>query len=215
LIRRTPPHDTTKLVTLLEPLTEWGLPLEEVLIEGMGRFVVAARANYSDDWLAARYTPTFHLHKGLDIFAEMGAPIRSPDAGVVAHFSDSYPGGIGVTIRNHQGRTYYFGHMTERAPELQVGQSVEVGTVLGYVGDTGNADGGPPHLHLEVRDHGVAIPPKPIVDSWLEEAENAAGDFIEARRVEIDLGRQFAARIGAEGDLAEYQLDLLLGPPDG
>ena len=64
-----------------EPLTELGLPLEQVLVEGMGRFPVAGLAYYFDDWLNPRFTPKPHLHHGLDIFADFGTPIRAPDSG--------------------------------------------------------------------------------------------------------------------------------------
>jgi murein DD-endopeptidase MepM/ murein hydrolase activator NlpD len=178
------------LIETLLPMTEWGLPLEQVLVEGIGRFPVAGYAHYSDDWLAARNKPTPHLHKGLDIFAALGTPIRAPDAGVVTKVSDSYPGGKSVTMRVYDGTVYYFAHLSSRALGLLVGQSVEVGTVLGYVGDTGNAQGGAPHLHLEVEKDGTTVPPKPIVDAWLDEAQGAAGDWMEHKRLEIDVGRR-------------------------
>ncbi len=190
VLERTPPRNTAVLVETLLAMTEWGLSLEQVLIEGMGRFPVAGYAHYSDDWLAARYKPTPHLHRGLDIFAALGTPIRAPDAGVVTSVSDSYPGGKSVTMRTHDGTEYYFAHLSSRAWGLLVGQSVEVGTVLGYVGDTGNAQGGSPHLHLEVTKDGSTVPPKPMVDGWLEEAGSAAGDWMERKRLEIEVGRR-------------------------
>lgn len=166
-IPRTKPRNTVKLVQQLE----CDLALADGRILGMGRFPVAGRAYYSDDWLRPRYTPTLHLHKGLDIFAAFGTPIRSPVTGVVSRLSDNpRAGGIGVSVQDADGRWYYFGHLRERAPGLQLGQSVEVGTILGYVGDTGNARGGLPHLHFEIHENGVPVPPKPIVDGWLDEA---------------------------------------------
>jgi murein DD-endopeptidase MepM/ murein hydrolase activator NlpD len=174
---------------MFAPLTEWGFSLEYLLTDGIGRFPVAGYAHYSDDWLAPRYTPSFHLHRGLDIFADFWTPVRAPDAGVVSRFSDSYPGGTSVRVRTYDGTVYYFGHLMARAEGLEVGQSVEVGTLLGYVGNTGNAEGGAPHLHFEIRRDGVQIPPKPVVDAWLDEAELAADEWIETRRLQLEIVR--------------------------
>ncbi|MGH2760347.1 MAG: M23 family metallopeptidase [Actinomycetota bacterium] len=192
-LERTPSRNTSMLVEMLLPLTEWGLPIEQILLEGMGRFPVAGYAHYSDDWLAARYKPTPHLHRGLDIFAALGTPVRSPDAGVITSVSDSYPGGKSVTMRVYDGTKYYFAHLSSRAWGLVVGQSVEVGSVLGYVGTTGNAQGGAPHVHLEVTREGGTVPPKPVVDGWLSEAEASSGDWMERKRIEIDVGRRLPA----------------------
>lgn len=187
---RTAPRNTFELVSRLEHLTEFGVPIEQVLVGGMGRFPVAGRANYFDDWLNPRHTPTFHLHQGLDIFAAFGTPIRSPDAGTVLRFSDNPSGGgIGVTITGADGTNYYFGHMRERAQGLAVSQAVQVGTVIGYVGDTGNARGGLPHLHLETRRDGVPFPPKPEVDRWLDEAIEGAAGWVQTRQAEIVAAR--------------------------
>lgn len=173
----------------------------------MSRFPVAGVAYYSDDWHAPRYKPSFHLHEGLDIIADFGTPIRAPAAGVVTKLSDRYPGGISVTMVG-QGSEFYFGHMQAIAPGLVVGQNVEVGTVLGFVGNTGNAAGGVPHLHLEIEQEGVNVPPKPFVDRWLDEAEAAAGDWVERRRVQIEVAR----REGGDGEVATRLLQLALDP---
>lgn len=188
-IERTPPRDTSKLVELLSPLTEWGLSIEDVLQEGMDRFPVKGPSHYSDDWLAARYNPTFHLHRGVDIFADFGTPVRATTAGVVTRIAGTGPGGNSVTVLGGDDTTYYFAHLLSPAEGLAVGQSVELGTLLGYVGNTGNASGGAPHLHFEVRENGVAVPPKPIIDGWLDQAEAAAPDFIEAQRLVLELER--------------------------
>jgi murein DD-endopeptidase MepM/ murein hydrolase activator NlpD len=191
VIPRTRPRNTARLVNLLEPLTKYGFPLDQVLVEGMGRFPVAGVAYYRDDWLNPRYNPVPHLHHGLDIFADFGTPIRSPDRGYVSRFSNNPDsGGIGVWTRGSDGMAYYFAHLLERAPGLRIGQRVDVGTVIGYVGDTGNALGGAPHLHFEIHPYGgAAVPPKPSVDKWLDEAEKLAPRWVGARRQEIDSKR--------------------------
>ncbi len=187
VLPRTRPRNTALLVGILEPLTELGYALEQVLVEGMGRFPVAGRAYYSDDWLNPRYTPKPHLHHGLDIFADFGTPLRSPDRGVVSKLSDGPTGGIGVWVRGQDGTQYYFAHLLERAEGIYIGMRVQVGTVIGYVGDTGNARGGTPHLHFEIHPAGgPAVPPKPSVDAWLDEAEQIAPRWVAAKRSEYE-----------------------------
>jgi murein DD-endopeptidase MepM/ murein hydrolase activator NlpD len=181
-LARTPARNTTRLIRLLEPLSEFGVPLESVLIEGMGRFPIAGIAHYSDDWLNPRFTPEPHLHKGLDIFADFGTPIRSPDDGIVTQLSDSGAGGTAVWLRGRDGTAYYFAHMLERSEGITVGARVRVGSLLGYVGDSGNAAGGSPHTHMQIHRGGVPVPPKTIVDSWLDEAEGLAPRWVDAQR---------------------------------
>jgi murein DD-endopeptidase MepM/ murein hydrolase activator NlpD len=186
VIPRTRPRNTGRLVDLLEPLTAYGLSLDQVLVEGMGRFPVAGVAWYRDDWLNPRYNPVPHLHRGLDIWADYGTPIRSPDRGYVQQFlNDPLAGGLGVKVRGTDGTIYYFGHLAQRAEGLYVGQRVSIGTVIGYVGSSGNADGGPSHLHFEIR-RPDRIPPKPSVDKWLDEAIELAPKWVEMRKREIE-----------------------------
>ncbi len=221
-IPRTRARNTAKLVELLEPLAEDGIPLEQVLVEGMGRFPVAGVAYYRDDWLHPRYNPVPHLHKGLDIFSDFGTPIRSPDNGRVARFSnDPERGGLGVYVRGSDGTVYYFAHLAERAEGLQVGQRVQVGTIIGYVGDSGNALGGTPHLHFEIRRPGH-IPPKPTVDRWLDEAIELAPRWVQARRRDIDSKQDILGAAGSSsraqrtrGELEASMLLTLLDPVGG
>jgi pyruvate/2-oxoglutarate dehydrogenase complex dihydrolipoamide acyltransferase (E2) component len=61
--------------------------------------------------------------------------------------------------------------MSAWAEPIEVGDQVQVGQVLGYLGHTGNAMYTPPHLHLEIQPGGTPEPPKPYVDEWVKLAE--------------------------------------------
>lgn len=181
VIPRSKARNTRGLVDSLMRASNVGVEPQELLIRGMGRFPVAGLATYSDDWWNPRYTPVFHLHEGLDIFADFGTPIISPDKGVVTRVTQGPVGGLGVWVRGSDATLYYFAHMQFVSAGIEPGAPVEVGTQLGGVGNTGNADGGTPHLHMQIHPRGGGpVPPKPYVDSWLDEAINNADGFVNA-----------------------------------
>jgi murein DD-endopeptidase MepM/ murein hydrolase activator NlpD len=211
VLPRTRPRNTVELVRILEPLTELGVPLDQALIEGMGRFPVAGLAHYFDDWLNPRYTPKPHLHHGLDIFADFGTPIRAPDRGVVTSLPEAGAGGIAVWVRGSDGTSYYFAHMLERVEGIHVGQRVDIGTVLGFVGDTGNAAGGSPHLHFELHPGGgAAVPPKPTVDAWLDEALSIAPKWVAAQQAAARSKGAASARPAAAKEKEGIEASMLL-----
>jgi murein DD-endopeptidase MepM/ murein hydrolase activator NlpD len=222
-IPRTLPSNSTKLVELLEPLTQLGLPLEQVLVEGMGRFPIAGLAYWHDDWLEPRMTPVPHLHHGLDLFADFGTPIRAVDDGTVTMLNDPEGWGNGVDLKAKDGTEYIFAHMQSVADNLKAGDSVKLGQVIGYVGNTGNAQGGPPHCHFEVHKPD-AIPPKPFVDKWLADAIKAAPAFVAMRRAQIlgikggaaaPVARSDASLAEPKGSLDASMVLTLLDPVGG
>jgi murein DD-endopeptidase MepM/ murein hydrolase activator NlpD len=179
-VRRTGARSTIALLDALRPMEELGMTAEEAAIAGFGHFPVAGMADYSDDWWAARFGPPFHLHQGTDIFAARGTPVRAPFAGVV-RFEDGGLGGKGAYVTQPDGTFYYMAHLDGFAKKLSNGSAVKQGEVVGYVGDTGNALGGSPHVHFEVHPRGgAAVNPKPLLDGWLNEAINNASALLAA-----------------------------------
>jgi hypothetical protein len=169
-LRKSGPRNNATLLDALRRLEDLGLTSEEVAILGSGHFPVAGPVSYTDDWHDARFGPPFHLHQGTDIFAERGTPIRAVDDGVVS-YSDGGLGGKGANLDAVDGTTYYMAHLNGYARDLSSGSRVKQGQVIGYVGSTGNAEGGSPHLHFEIHPGGgEATNPKPILDGWLDEA---------------------------------------------
>jgi murein DD-endopeptidase MepM/ murein hydrolase activator NlpD len=112
-------------------------------------------AQVSDTWGAARAGG--RSHEGVDIFAPTGTPIRSAVVGFVYSIESLSLGGNSVTIVGGGGRRYFYTHLSAFAEDLREGQHVTTDTVLGYVGNTGDAATTPPHLHFGVYE-GAAEP---------------------------------------------------------
>ena len=115
---------------------------------------------YRNDWGEPRGGGT-RRHKGNDIFAKMGTPAVAVYSGkVIFKPYPSYGHNAGNTILLYpdydpSGKTYFaYMHMQGFAPNLKSGDKVQVGQVIGYVGDTGNAKGGEPHIHFEFHPGG-------------------------------------------------------------
>ena len=98
---------------------------------------------FGDSFGAPRYGGGYHLHKGVDIFAPMGTPIYATFDGV-AEVASNGLGGLSVIVRGSAGYTYN-AHMSGFG---QLG-AVQTGDVIGYVGDSGDAQGTSPHDHFE------------------------------------------------------------------
>jgi murein DD-endopeptidase MepM/ murein hydrolase activator NlpD len=119
-------------------------------------FPVKGPHSYSNDWHAPRKG---HLHQGCDIFAALETPCVACVSGTV-YQGEGKNAGLYVRLVGDDGNVYYYMHLN------RFGQSgrVSAGTVIGYVGDTGNAKGTPPHLHFEIHPGGgEAINPYPIL----------------------------------------------------
>lgn len=84
-----------------------------------------------------------HVHQGVDVFASYGTPVRAPFAGT-ARVSTNPIGGLAVTVDGQDGFVY-------NAHLAAIGSigPVAAGTVIGWVGTSGNARGTSPHDHLE------------------------------------------------------------------
>ena len=96
------------------------------------------------------------LHLGIDFRGENGDPIKATATGVV-NFAGTQNGyGNIVRITHDNGYETMFAHMS--SIDVQVGQTVKAGDVVGKVGSTGRSTG--PHLHYEIRKDGAPIDPE-------------------------------------------------------
>lgn len=177
-VKRSGSNNTSRLLDALRPLQDLGFTEEEAIAAGFGQFPVAGYATWSHDWLYPRFVPSFHMHEGTDVFAEMGTPVRAPVDGKV-RITNGAIGGLAVYVIEPDGTYYYMSHLNGIADGLVEGKAVKVGDIVGFVGDSGNAKGGAPHIHLEIHPQGGGpIDPKGILDSWVAQATAAAPALI-------------------------------------
>ncbi len=87
-------------------------------------------------------------HHGVDIFARRGTPVVAAAAGEVVRVGDDRLGGHVVWVAGEGSTLYYYAHLDRWRAGLSVGDTVNAGDCLGYVGNTGNAATTPPHLHF-------------------------------------------------------------------
>ena len=98
------------------------------------------------------------IHEGVDIFAERGTPVFSVAEGYVLNAGHGSLGGNYVFTIGKGGVRYYYAHLDSIAQGIEWGQKITKDSVLGYVGDTGNASGTPPHLHFGMYKNGPQDP---------------------------------------------------------
>jgi len=143
--------EQTRMVELwsqisMRPLWEgpFGLPLTE----GKVTSPFGTRRSYNDG-------PVNGFHGGTDFGAGSGTPIYAPAGGRVVLAEKLTVRGNAVLIDHGVG--VYSGYWHQSALAVQVGQTVQPGDLVGYVGDTGLVTGA--HLHWEMRVGGIAVDP--------------------------------------------------------
>jgi murein DD-endopeptidase MepM/ murein hydrolase activator NlpD len=96
-------------------------------------------------------------HEGLDFAAPKGTPVRAAARGLIVEMG--WRGGYGrfLRIRHAPHVETAYAHLSGFTRRLDVGDTVEAGEVVGYVGSTGRSTG--PHLHYEIRRRGRPVDP--------------------------------------------------------
>lgn len=100
--------------------------------------------------------PGGRFHDGVDLYAPRGRAAVAPVGGVVEHLTGQV-GGLQYRLQGDDGHLYIGTHLDA----FGASGRVTAGTVIGYVGDTGNARGTPPHLHFEIHPKGGGPPINP------------------------------------------------------
>lgn len=125
-------------------------------------------------------------HNGVDYAAPTGTPIMATASGTVKFSGWQNGYGNFVEIQHHSGYSTAYAHLSRFGKGVKVGQKVEQGDVIGYVGATGWATG--PHLHYEFRVNRVPKNPLSITVAQAEPLDrNSFGEF---KRVQLALDRR-------------------------
>jgi len=107
--------------------------------------------------LTSKFGPRWgSWHSGIDLATSTGTPVKAADSGIVTFVG--WDGGYGKLVKiDHGGgkMVTYYAHLS--GYNVSVGQAVNKGDVIGYVGNTGNSTG--PHLHFEIRIDGQPVNP--------------------------------------------------------
>ena len=100
-----------------------------------------------------------NFHTGIDIAGHIGEPIHAAVGGSVA--LAGWNGGYGLCVIIRNGDTdYYYGHASRLL--VRPGEIVRAGQLIALVGSTGDSTG--PHVHFEIRVHGLPIDPLPYLN---------------------------------------------------
>ena len=147
-------------------------------------FPIFGTASFGDSFGGPRPGIPGGWHHGEDIFAREGAPLLAVADGTIHQVGFIKLGGYRLWLRDDLGNEFYYAHLSAYSPLAIEGKRVQAGDVIGFVGDTGDADGGSPHLHFEIHPAALAglgydgvVAPYPILIAWrrAEDISFAAG----------------------------------------
>jgi murein DD-endopeptidase MepM/ murein hydrolase activator NlpD len=135
------------------------------LLHGGYVFPVLGAVSYTNDWGAPRSDTGYH--QGIDMFASLGAPVVAVHDGQLLAVGWNRLGGHRLWLRDPQGNLFYYAHLSAYALGLHDGSKVHAGQILGFVGNSGDAQGTPYHLHFEIHPQARwAVPPFEYVANW-------------------------------------------------
>ncbi len=130
------------------------------------------KATHFNDWRAERSGG--RRHRGNDLMAPKMTEVYAFADGVVGQLGDSWRSGRYVRIDHAEHWRSYYIHLNNDnigtddgeadwsltvAPGIQVGTEVKAGQVIGWVGDSGNAEWSQPHVHFELHRNGYPLNP--------------------------------------------------------
>jgi len=202
-------------------------------------FPVIGKNNYSDSFFAARGTG---IHHATDIMAAKMTPVVAAHDGVVTMVNgsgnqswvDSYGRCCTLHITHSDGWESVYIHLNNDtpgtddgqgwgiAPDIGIGSRVSAGQVIGYVGDSGNAEGTAPHVHFELYDsEGIAVDAYNSLRVAEGKAPSAVCQAPSAGTLNALLNGSDLLKLGSKGD-AVRQLQRFFtalgydtGPADG
>ena len=136
-------------------------------------FPIYGTASFGDSFGGPRPAVPGGWHHGEDIFAAEGTPLLAVADGTLHTIGFNRLGGYRLWLRDTFGNEFYYAHLSAYSPLAVEGRSVQAGDVIGFVGDTGDAEGGSPHLHFEIHPAAMAglgydgvVAPYAILLAW-------------------------------------------------
>jgi murein DD-endopeptidase MepM/ murein hydrolase activator NlpD len=162
---------TDKQRPSLPPIQKIPLGVFPKLTAGGYVFPVYGPASYGDTFGAPRADTGWH--HGEDIFASLGAPILAVANGTVYSVGWNDIGGLRLWLQDRAGNEFYYAHLSAYSPLAVNGAQVKAGDVLGFMGNTGDAEHTPYHLHFEIhptsllyKGYDGAVAPYPYLNAW-------------------------------------------------
>jgi murein DD-endopeptidase MepM/ murein hydrolase activator NlpD len=173
------PTPKSKKAPTAAPEPGTGLPVRQPptvtpkLTAGGYVFPVYGPSSFIDTFGGPRSDVSGGWHHGDDIFAPLGAPVLAVATGTVFSVGWNTIGGNRLWVRDGQGNLFYYAHLSAFTPLAANGNKVNAGDVLGFVGNTGDAQGTPTHLHFEIHPVGLialgydgAVDPTTYLTAW-------------------------------------------------
>ena len=136
-------------------------------------FPVFGPAAFGNSFGAYRGDVAGKWHHGEDLVAPAGTPLLAVADGTLFSVGWNDIGGWRLWLRDDAGNEFYYAHLSAYSPLAIAGKRVKAGDVLGFVGNSGDADGGVTHLHFEIHPvdllrygYDGAIAPYPFLVAW-------------------------------------------------
>jgi murein DD-endopeptidase MepM/ murein hydrolase activator NlpD len=136
-------------------------------------FPVFGSAAFGNTFGAFRADVAGKWHHGEDLVAPFGTPLLAVADGTLFSVGWNDIGGWRLWLRDGSGNEFYYAHLSAYSPLAIAGRRVKAGDVLGFLGDSGDADGGVPHLHFEIHPveflgygYDGAVAPYPFLVAW-------------------------------------------------
>lgn len=147
------------------------LRLHPRLTAGHYVFPVYGAVSYGDTYGAFRADTGYH--HGDDIFGHLGQPLVACADGTIFSVGWNKIGGNRLWLLDSQGNQFYYAHLSAFSTLAVDGAHVKAGQVIGFMGNTGDAEGTPVHLHFEIHPvsllylgYNGAVDPTPYLDAW-------------------------------------------------
>ncbi|HET8743284.1 MAG TPA: M23 family metallopeptidase [Gaiella sp.] len=168
------------------------------LSQGGYVFPLFGPAAFGDTFGAFRGDVAGKWHHGEDIVAPLGTPVLAVADGTLFSVGWNDIGGWRLWLRDRAGNEFYYAHLSAYSPIATDGRTVRAGEVLGFVGNSGDADGGVTHLHFEIHPvdlvhlgYDGAVAPYPFLVAWRR-----------ADDVSFATGRQYVPTAGGAAPVA-------------